>query len=83
MGERSFLVTIHGQAFSELKIPHDTVLEADFADFGESAGHAQKKRFCCRKEDACLARCLALVCLESMLMKFLWKWMSVMDFRHL
>lgn len=31
MGERSFLVIVHGQAFSELKIPHDTVLEAGFA----------------------------------------------------
>ena len=59
MGERSFLVTIHGQAFSKPKMPHDTVLVGGFADFGESAGHAQKKRFCCRKEDACLARCLA------------------------
>lgn len=34
-----------GQAFSELKMPHDTVLEADFADFGETAGHAQKNVF--------------------------------------
>ena len=31
MGERSFLVTVHGQEFSELKMPHDTVNVADFA----------------------------------------------------
>ena len=41
----SFLVTIHRQAFSKPKMPHDTVLEAGFADFGESAGHAQKNVF--------------------------------------
>ena len=45
MGERSFLVIVHGQAFSELKMLHDTVLEAGFANFGESVGHAQKKVF--------------------------------------
>lgn len=45
MGERSFLVTIHGQAFSKPKMPHDTVLEAGFADFGESAVMHRKNVF--------------------------------------
>ena len=26
------IVTVHGQAFSELKMPYDTVVVADFAD---------------------------------------------------
>ena len=40
------IVTVHGKEFSELKIPNDTLLVADFADLECEA--SAKSRYCTR-----------------------------------
>ena len=43
------MVTVHRQAFSELKMPHDTVVAADFADL-ECEVSAKSVAVCATRE---------------------------------
>ena len=42
-------VTVHGQAFSELKMPYDTVVVTDFADL-ECEASAKSVTVCATRE---------------------------------
>ena len=43
------MVTVRGQEFSELKIPYDTVMTADFAD-SECEASAKSVTVCAKRE---------------------------------
>ena len=46
---REITVTVHRQAFSELKMPYDTVVAADFADL-ECEASAKSVTVCAKRE---------------------------------
>ena len=47
--DRTPAVTVHGQAFSELKMPYDTVVVTDFADL-ECEASAKSVAVCATRE---------------------------------